>query len=157
MIVIGKLPDSVGVPESVGSLKVIPLGNAPVKENVYGEIPPLAENVSLKPDPTVPDEIVAGLTLIDGQAVQVFSSIVMVSLPPSEVAMSSLLSSLKSASATCVGNRPLFTGVGEPNPPLPLPSRIVVLALFSLEMARSRIPSRFRSPVATPIGAEPTA
>ena len=47
VMVIGKLPGCVGMPESVALLSVNPLGKVPVTENVYGALAPLAVKVSL--------------------------------------------------------------------------------------------------------------
>jgi hypothetical protein len=47
VIVIGKLPLCVGVPDSVAPEKFIPFGSAPDKLNVVEPIPPLCVNVWL--------------------------------------------------------------------------------------------------------------
>ncbi len=45
VIVIGKLPVCVGVPESIAPEKLNPVGSVPVKANVVVPMPPVCVNV----------------------------------------------------------------------------------------------------------------
>jgi len=49
-----ELPAIVGVPLTTHPVRERPLGNVPVMEQVYGELPPLAVIVALYATPTVP-------------------------------------------------------------------------------------------------------
>ena len=65
-----KLPVWVGVPDKTPEEKLIPVGRAPLSENVTVPTPPVCVKVTgLYAAPAVPADIDAGLTEIVGQAI----------------------------------------------------------------------------------------
>src|SRR5437867_5349008 len=114
----GKTPVFVGVPESVSTVKLIPLGSAPVSPNVYGAVPPLAVKVT---DgyitPNVPLFSEAGLTVIAGQVT--VSVTTLVSTDPQlfeYVALNFLPLSLSGGEYVSVGDVAPGTGLNVPPP-----------------------------------------
>ena len=64
-----KLPDWVGVPDSVAvaALKLMPVGSVPARPKVTGAVPPVCVNTCEYALPTVAAGTVAGLTVMAGQ------------------------------------------------------------------------------------------
>ncbi len=98
--VIGKLPVSVGVPESVSIEKLIPFGSAPVSENVTEPMPPVCVNVVAGYGvPVVACGRVAGASVIVWQ----LTTSVYVALVP--------VQPFASVTVTTIGNEPVWPGV----------------------------------------------